>query len=166
MNEATPVAERTVVTLLKATTKMPPNTPYKNFIVYVDDDEDDLEFVSAALGKYSTTLDVVLFEHGYTAYKFLLELEKKGQKPCLIILDINMPVMTGKELLSAIRNISFLDTVPVILFSTSNLDSDHNFAKSNKAGFITKPLGNEQMEQIAEEFLSHCSPEIKEKIRR
>lgn len=144
---------------------MLPTTPHKNFIVYVDDDEDDLEFVSVALGKYNTTLDVLLFERGNPAYKFLLELEKKGQKPCLVILDINMPVMTGKELLLAIRNIPFFDTVPVILFSTSNLDADRSFAESHKAGFITKPLGSEQMEQIAEEFLSHCSPEIKEKIK-
>lgn len=137
----------------------------KSFIVYVDDDTDDLEFVSAAMAKYNDLLEVKLFELSYAAYQFLLALEKEGQKPCLIILDINMPAMSGKELLSSLRNIPFFDAVPVILFSTSNLDSDRSFAKSRQAGFITKPLGSEQMEQIAEKFLSHCSPEIKKKIK-
>ena len=144
---------------------MLPPSPDRNFIVYVDDDEDDLDFVSTSLSRYKATLDVLLFEGGKAGYRFLLELEKTRQKPCLIILDINMPVMSGKELLLIIRSIPFFDDTPIILFSTSNAESDYAFAKKYKAGFITKPIGYAQMEVIAEEFLSHCVDEVREKIK-
>lgn len=138
----------------------------KSLIVYADDDEDDLDFVVASFARYATELEVCAFQSGYAAYNFLLQSETSGQKPCLIILDINMPGMSGKELLTILRGHPFFDDTPIILFTTSNLESDAAFAKRHKAGFITKPIGSAQMEVIAEEFLSHCSEELKERIKR
>jgi FixJ family two-component response regulator len=56
--------------------------------------------------------------------------------------------------------------VPVILFTTSSFPIDMPFAKRYNAGFITKPLNNSQMASIANEFIEHCTDEVKKNIRR
>ena len=139
-------------------------TPTKHFLVYCDDDEDDLLLVKEALSPFDSSLAVYLFVSGQEAYDFLLEAERKEQKPCLVILDMNMPGLSGRELLPILRSLSFFDDVPIILFTTSSSQHDHRFALTHNAGFVTKPVTFTQMELIAEGFLSHCSPEIKERI--
>ena len=138
---------------------MPLPAPDDSFFVYADDDADDLEFVVSSFANHAKELEACTFFSGPSAYNFLLELQTAGRKPCLIILDINMPGMSGKELLSILRTLPFFDDVPIILFTTSNLEEDASFAFRHKAGFLTKPVGLAQMEVVAEQFLSFCSKE-------
>lgn len=137
----------------------------KNLVVYVDDDADDLCFVKEALTTYHPKLEVVTWESPAKAYQFFLQLEKIDKHPCLIILDINMPGISGKELASTVRSIDYFHQTPLILFSTSNSPVDAEYARTNGIGFITKPMNFEQMNQIAEQFLSHCSEEVKRTLR-
>lgn len=141
-------------------------TPTKPVLVYCDDDKDDLQLVADALLPYKNSIEVCLFDSGYEAYEFLLQLETRAEKPCLIILDMNMPGLSGRELLPIVRSISFFDDVPVVLFTTSSSQNDYHFALQNNAGFITKPMTYRQMDLIAEQFLSHCSKEISDLIER
>lgn len=138
----------------------------KSLLVYADDDEDDLLLVKEAMAAYTDTLEVCLFESGYKAYSFLLELEQKAEKPCLVILDMNMPGMSAKELLPILRSIPFYKDVPIILFTTSSMKPDYQFALEHDAGFITKPMNYSQMDLIAEQFIRFCSDEVKGKIKR
>jgi CheY-like chemotaxis protein len=137
----------------------------KPFLVYVDDDEDDLLLVKGALSPYENVIELHLLQNGYEGYNFLLSLEKKQQKPCLIILDINMPLMSGKELLPILRSLPFFADVPIILFTTSSMEHDYRFALQYDAGFITKPMTVEQMHTIVEQFLSYCSAQVREIIK-
>ena len=139
-------------------------TPTKQVLVYADDDEDDLQLVKDAMFPYEDSIELCLFQNGQEAYSFLLDLESKTEKPCLIILDMNMPGLGGKELLPILRSIPFFNEVPIILFTTSSMQHDYGFALQYNAGFITKPMTYRQMDMIAEEFLRHCSDEVKAKI--
>jgi CheY-like chemotaxis protein len=143
--------------------KVPPTKPV---LVYCDDDKDDLQLVADALLPYKDSIVVSLFESGYEAYEFLLDLEKRAEKPCLIILDMNMPGLSGKELLPVLRTIPFFDDVPVVLFTTSSSQHDYRFALNYNAGFITKPMTYTQMDIIAEQFLNHCEEEVRKKVKR
>ncbi|MBB1285100.1 response regulator [Flavisolibacter sp. BT320] len=138
--------------------------PSKHILVYADDDDDDLMLVKEAMSIYKDSVEVCLFEDGMEAYEFLLDMEKRSEKPCLILLDMNMPGMSGKELLPILRSISFFDDVPVSLFTTSSSKHDYQFALRYNAGFITKPMNFRQIDVIAEEFLSHCHKEVRETI--
>lgn len=71
-------------------------------ILYVDDDNDDLSIISEAFEKY-TDLRVVQANNGVEALQVLKHMAYKNVLPCLIILDINMPVMDGKQTLSQIK---------------------------------------------------------------
>lgn len=138
----------------------------KNIVLYADDDPDDLDLVKEAFAQYSNNVEVVTVTEGNKALAYLKSLGKDDPSPCLIILDINMPVLDGKELLKKIRTNSRFDAVPVVLFTTSSLPFDQEFAKKYNAGFITKPLEVSQMQEIIELFINHCTDEIKRNIRR
>jgi CheY-like chemotaxis protein len=77
-----------------------------------------------------------------------------------------MPVINGKETLLRLREIEHFQDVPVVLFTTSSQPMDKSFAKKYNAGFITKPIDVKQMEVIADQFIEHCSEEVRDKIRR
>jgi CheY-like chemotaxis protein len=97
---------------------------------------------------------------------YLASLDHFDPAPCLIILDINMPRLDGKEALKKIRTMPRYAEIPVVLFTTSSYTLDREFARQNKAGFITKPLDVRQIESIADQFVQHCTDEIKKSIRK
>jgi len=142
------------------------STTPKNIVFYADDDTDDLELVQDAFGKYTNNVEVVTAKDGVQALTYLQSLQEHAPAPCLIILDINMPLLNGKDVLRKIKEMPPLAAVPVVLFTTSSSPLDKEFAKKYNAGFITKPLDVAQMGIITALFIDHCSDEIKKNIRK
>jgi CheY-like chemotaxis protein len=138
----------------------------KNIVFYDDDDTDDLELVQDAFAKYTRNVEVVTAKNGMQALSYLQSLNRNSMLPCLIILDINMPLLNGRDVLKKVKEMPLLTSVPVVLFSTSSSQLDKEFAKKYNAGFVTKPLDISQMEMITELFIDHCSDEIRKSIGR
>jgi len=138
----------------------------KNIVLYADDDADDLQLVQEAFVQYANYVRVITVKDGIEALSYLNNLAEFDPLPCLIILDVNMPRMNGKEALFSIRQIKRFELVPVILFTTSNQSLDKDFANHYKAGFITKPIDVRQMDIITETFIDHCTEEIRKNIRK
>jgi CheY-like chemotaxis protein len=138
----------------------------KNLVIYADDDPDDLELVQDALKQHTHNVEVITFQNGLEALSYLSRLKDEDITPCLIILDVNMPIVNGKETLERIRNIKRFDKVPVVLFTTSSFPADKEFARQYNAGFITKPIDYNQMELIANNFIEHCSEETRKRIKK
>lgn len=150
---------------IQATDMTKSATP-KNIVFYADDDLDDLELVKDAFAQYSENVEVVTATDGSRALAYLNNLNHNDNLPCLIILDINMPVINGKEVLMRLREMEQVQSIPVVLFTTSSQPIDKSFAKKYNAGFITKPIDVKQMALIADEFIEHCSDEVKNQIRK
>ena len=140
--------------------------PPKYIVLYADDDPDDLQLVTESFEKYTNNVEVVTLDDGEAVLSYLNQISALDPSPCLIILDVNMPMLTGKDVLIQIRLMEQFNDVPVILFTTSSVHEDQAFAKKYNAGFITKPLNFSQMSKITHEFIEHCSDEIKKNIRR
>ena len=138
----------------------------KHIVLYADDDPDDLLLVKEAFIRYSDSVEVVTAPNGEQAIAYLMGLDPFDPAPCLIILDINMPRLDGKEALKKIRSLQRFNNIPVVLFTTSSYTLDREFASQHKAGFITKPLDVRQIESIADQFVQHCTDEIKKSIRK
>lgn len=139
---------------------------YSKFVVlYADDDRDDLDLVTQAFSDFATNIQVVTVSNGLEAVTYLNNLESTEASPCLIILDINMPLLNGKEALKEIRKNKKFADIPIILFSTSSLPFDKVFAERHQAGFVTKPITEPELNQIVSQFLSHCSESIKMNIQ-
>lgn len=138
----------------------------KSIILYADDDQDDLELIREVFSRSTKNVELVTAADGLEALSFLKSLDTNDVRLCLIILDINMPRMDGKETLIAIRKIERFKGTPTILFTTSVQPEDKEFAKKYHAGFITKPVEYRQIDVIANRFIEHCTDEMKKHLRR
>ena len=145
---------------------MTQTTPPTHLVLYADDDADDIKFVEESFSETTENVELVTACNGVDLIKYLEERKPLDPNPCLIILDVNMPMMNGKETLMKIRNMDRFKSIPVVLFTTSSNEFDKNFAKKYNAGFLTKPLDNSQMKTITEQFIEHCSDEVRQHIRR
>ena len=125
-------------------------------ILYVEDDLDDLLIISEAFEKYTDHLTVVHAPHGDEALQILRKMSLDNKLPCLIILDMNMPLMDGKETLSEIRKNEDYNSIPIVIFSTSRHLSDKGFAENLDAAFISKPVQYSDMENLVKEFVQKC----------
>jgi CheY-like chemotaxis protein len=131
----------------------------KHTIVYAEDDLDDLFIMTQAFQKHEH-IEVLHAPDGKKAMLMLETLASENSLPCLVILDINMPVMNGREALQAIRSHNDLSKLPVVLFSTSSSASDRLFAEAHEAYLITKPSDFLNLETIVTQFLDHCNFDI------
>lgn len=103
----------------------------------VDDDEDDKEIFALALTEANPSIECVVASDGLEALSML----KDGSFiPDYIFLDLNMPLMSGKECLVEIRKQPHLVQVPIIIFSTSSSQKDIQDTQAlGASSFITKP---------------------------
>ena len=130
-------------------------------ILYVDDDADDLALISEAFEKYTDDLRVLHAGNGIEGLKLLEKMHNEHRLPCLLIIDINMPIMDGKQMLRKLREQVSYRELPVILFSTSNSMRDHQFAEKHDAEFISKPTKYGELKALVEQFVSKCRLEVK-----
>jgi CheY-like chemotaxis protein len=95
---------------------------YENYIslfmivLNVDDDLEDREFFCEALREIDPSVTCLIAGSGIEA---LALLQKQIFLPDYIFLDINMPMMDGKQCLKALKSIPEFESIPVIMYSTS-----------------------------------------------
>jgi CheY-like chemotaxis protein len=122
-------------------------------IIYVDDDPDDRIFLKEAFEEqlFPSTL---CFDSATSLLKYLYTLKQDIQLPKLIITDINMPVMTGLELLTLLKANTRFKHIKVIVLSTAyKLDYDVQCKQLGAADFIQKPSSFAEMRDLATYFL-------------
>ena len=110
----------------------------KTTCLVVDDDADDIDIFKFALKSLDGEMECFADVNGEDAMHRL----KMNDKfvPDLIFLDLNMPRMNGKECLKEMRQITRLDHVPIIIYSTSSEDKDIRETRELGANyFLTKP---------------------------
>jgi len=103
----------------------------------IDDDEDDREICLSVLQTILPEASYIIATNGEDA---LQKLNNGNASPDLIFLDLNMPLMNGKQFLTEIKKHAKLSSVPIIILSTS---SDHATIKETidlgARDFVTKP---------------------------
>lgn len=115
-------------------------------IFYVEDDSDYAFFMQSAVQEVKESLQLNIVEDGKEALAKLQAFAEARTKPKLILLDLNLPGLSGLDLLKFIRDIPYLKSVPVILFSTSDNPDDVNASIEFGANaYLTKPDGYESL---------------------
>lgn len=145
---------------------MTKSLPLKRLVLYADDDADDRTLIKEAFDEFSSFIELLTFKNGEELLQYVTKLTPFQPQACLIILDVNMPGMDGKQTLRKLRELDDCKSLPVVLFTTSTLPSEIAFAKAYDAGFVTKPLHAQQIHLIVDQFIEHCADEMKEKIKR
>jgi CheY-like chemotaxis protein len=139
------------------------SSDHKHTILYAEDDTDDLFMVRQAFEKYDGAVNLLHAADGFQTIEQLKNSHLVGSLPCLIILDINMPGMDGRETLVRIKSSDHFKHIPAVLFTTSSSQTDRIFAETWGAGFITKPLVFSELEELAHRFLMLCTAKVSEK---
>lgn len=111
-------------------------------ILMVDDDPADVRLTREALKTQRLSVEMYAVADGIEAMAFLHRKQGYAQKPRpdLILLDLNMPRMNGRETLQAIKTDPVLKNIPVIILTTSERKEDILMAYDHNANcYITKP---------------------------
>jgi len=108
-------------------------------ILLVEDDRVDAMTVKRALKEINVRNRLYSVGNGEEAVAFLRD--ARNERPCLILLDVNMPKMNGLEFLTIVKHDDTLKTIPVIMLTTSRADQDRigSFALG-VAGYMLKPV--------------------------
>lgn len=130
--------------------------PHKHTILVIDDDVDDLSILHEAVREVDPGATVLTAYNGALGLERLGQLKAEGVLPCLIVLDVNMPVMDGRKTYDAIREDQQLQGIPLVVFSTSQSPLDKAYFEQRKAEYITKPVQFNQLLEVARRFLDIC----------
>jgi CheY-like chemotaxis protein len=126
-------------------------------ILFVDDDAEDREILAEVLKTINPGVNAVFAENGIRAIEYLLESLNHKDLPCLVVLDLNMPFLDGKETYKKIKNELKIESVPVIIFTSSSNPSDKQMFSSLGVEFITKPDDFEYFNKAIRYMVNVCS---------
>lgn len=119
--------------------------PERPFVILLAEDEPaDAHLIKVALRENRMLVDLRWVNDGVEAFEFLRR-EGDGFRdapsPDLILLDLNMPRMDGREFLAAIKQDPELKDIPVVVLTTSDVERDVVASyQGGAAGYITKPV--------------------------
>ena len=117
------------------------------YIVLAEDDFDDLLLFKMALEEVSWDIELEIAENGAKLLHFLEEI----LVPELIVLDLNMPLKSGKERLTEIRLQKRYNKVPIIMLSISYHDNDICYCLTHSANkYLTKSPSFLELKQTIE----------------
>lgn len=103
-------------------------------VLCIDDDPDDTDFFGEALKLVNPEAQCFTANDGLTALKLL----RSGPAPDIIFLDINMPRMSGRELLVQIKKNYKWSQIPIIIYSTAIVPRDEDDYKKLGAHDVVK----------------------------
>ncbi len=113
-------------------------------ILLVEDNPADARLVQEALKRADVPVELVIVEDGEQALEFL---HARGdyvhaEPPDLVLLDLNLPGIDGRQVLEAVKSDETLRQIPVIVMTTSESDDDIWTCYDLHAnGYVTKPTG-------------------------
>jgi CheY-like chemotaxis protein len=125
----------------------PTDLEKNNLILYADDDTDDRSWVSEACKILNCSLNINFVENGRQVIDYLKS--QVTRLPSLIVLDLNMPEMDGRQTLQYLKSNPYYKEIPVAIVSTSGNKIDKEVCKRLGASlYITKPNVHAEWQSI------------------
>ncbi|MEO5893603.1 MAG: response regulator [Ferruginibacter sp.] len=126
-------------------------------ILCVDDDVDDLSFLTDAIHDIDPYFEIVELKNGQEAITYLDQAKQNSELPCLVLLDINMPLLDGKQTLEKIRTELDLKDLPVVMLTSSQNPNDKILFRSKGVQMYTKPTSISELHSMVKSFLLYYS---------
>jgi CheY-like chemotaxis protein len=120
------------------------------FVLYADDDTDDRAWVTEAFKIVGSALRLLFLDNGKQVIAYL-----KGHfiHPSLIVLDLNMPEMDGRQTLQYLKNDPDFKNIPVAIVTTSSNKIDREVCKKLGASiYLTKPDTHHEWQTIVRQL--------------
>ncbi len=112
-------------------------------LLLVEDDPGDVLMTREALSEAKVVHHLHVVDNGEAAISFLKQEEpyQYAPRPDLIFLDLNLPRVDGREVLSFVKNEPSLRRIPLVILTTSSAPDDVLHSYDNHANaFVTKPV--------------------------
>ncbi|MBO0933747.1 response regulator [Fibrella sp. HMF5036] len=121
------------------------NQIHKPLLLIADDDDDDRVLIEQALKQTAFNGQIRFVEDGEQLIQYLKDCQSDSpdapQRPTLLLVDLNMPVVNGIEALTYIKSVPGLRQLPVVMLTTSSAETDistcYNLGASS---FVIKPI--------------------------
>ena len=120
-------------------------------ILLVEDNPHDVELTEELLKEAQISINLNVVQDGIEALEFL---RRQGEhadapRPDLILLDLNLPLKDGDEVLAEIKDDDKLLTIPVVVLSTSQTEEDIQRAYKHHANcYISEPLDLDEFTRV------------------
>jgi CheY-like chemotaxis protein len=122
-------------------------------ILLVEDNPGDIRLIKEILKETKIRTNIQVAMDGEAALKLLFNTENlnAAPRPDLILLDLNLPKIDGRELLSEIKCSEDLKSIPVVILTTSTAEEDIIETYNNHANsYITKPVDLDHFIKVVE----------------
>ncbi|MDX8386682.1 MAG: response regulator [Gallionella sp.] len=129
-------------------------------ILIAEDDEDDIALAREAAQETHLSTDLHFVKDGQELMDYLKHASAytdldSSPRPCMILLDLNMPRKDGRQALKEIKSDPAIKDIPVIIFTTSTAASDINQAYEIGANsYLVKPVSYTGLVEVMEHLKS------------
>ena len=126
-------------------------------ILIAEDDADDRLMINEAFMENNMPAGIVFFENGAELLDYLYSYDENSERtlPDLILLDLNMPKMDGKTVLSKLKLHKLYKEIPVIILTTSrSKEEETSVLGMGASGFYTKPSSFTELVNITASIAS------------
>lgn len=120
-------------------------------VLYVEDDADDREVFHEVITESFTTLRYIEATNGQECLDLLSGI---AEYPKMIVVDINMPVMNGYELIRKLKTNDTYKNIPVVVLTTATAEAAPMAMRMGADKFYTKPTEIAEFRQVVHEMLS------------
>lgn len=130
-------------------------------LLIVEDSDEDYAALARMIEKAKISNPVYRCEDGESALDFLFRNGKYkdytvAPRPSLIVLDLNLPGTDGREILAEVKQSEELQTIPIVIFSTSSNPKDIDACyRQGVSGYIVKPMDIRLLNQLVSNFLDY-----------
>ena len=137
------------------------NEDYKHPLLVIEDSDEDFAALARIITKAKILSSVYRCEDGESALDFLYHQgeyqdQHLSPRPSLIVLDLNLPGTDGREVLTEIKQDENLQTIPVVILSTSSNPKDVDACyRHGVSGYMVKPMGVERLNKLVKTFLEY-----------
>lgn len=128
----------------------------EKIVLHIDDDADDRELLQEVMQRVAPDLKMLFAENGLEALDLLSRMTKQDERPCLIILDLNMPYINGRDTFTTIKADPQLSSIPLVVFSSGDKPSDKALFRADGITYYNKPVDFAVMEDIARLMATLC----------
>jgi CheY-like chemotaxis protein len=120
-------------------------------ILLIEDDPGDIRLTAEALKESGFPFNLNVVKDGDEALNYLFKVGRYSDKPTpeLVLLDLNLPTLSGKDVLKIIKRDRELSRIPIVVLTTSRDEEDIKVSYSLQANsFITKPMDLERFIEV------------------
>jgi CheY-like chemotaxis protein len=125
-------------------------------ILIADDDTEDLELIEDAIMRHDPSSKLHKLNNGKSVIDYLAK-QPDNDLPCLIMLDYNMPELTGLQVLSILKTQSRYQHIPKIILSTSSTPIHiHECINNGASEYFVKPNNLKDLDALMLKILGYC----------